>query len=260
MACLLLAMMVSTVSAEPEEVVVVGISTRKLVDHVAGIVSVNRENQLARWNSSLCLRIEGLPSTQHAIIRERLADASDKVRLSLLAEGCAHNVLLFFAANAADVSQRLAQHFEVPLRQDSTARVQAFMATTAPIRWINTYDRCGFGCRLANSRITASSAPSVDFMLLIVDTTQIEGRRLQDIADYIAFVILANPSPTARPQLSSVLSLFSAAPNRTAIGGMSQYDRAYLEALYSVPMDRYVENQRNALGSTMLSRLNSMLQ
>jgi hypothetical protein len=148
----------------------------------------------------LCLRTEGLPEEQSCILRERPANASQSVRLSLLDEGCAENVLLFFASDAERVSRQLSQHFEIPLRQDGIARLQNFMASQAPVRWINTYDRCDFGCRLANSRITASSAPSIDFMLIVVDVTQIEDSDFEDIAAYIAFVILTNPAPQPKPK------------------------------------------------------------
>ena len=255
---LLLACVAGFASSEPEEVLVTGTALPLLVTHVEAIVTVNRDNQLARWNSSLCLRIEGLPSDQHAIIRERLSHASEKVRISLLDVGCAENVLLFFASDAAQISRSLATHFEVPLRQDSTARVQQFITDTAPARWITTYDRCGFGCRLANSRITASSAPAINFMLLVVDVQQIQGRPMREIAEYLAFAVLANPAPHAKPAVDSVLSLFDTTVDASSTTGLSVYDYAYLEALYTQPMDRYIDSQLNAIGSSMLVRLNDM--
>jgi hypothetical protein len=245
------------IRAEPEEVVVVGTALNTLVTHVSSIVSVNRENQIARWNRSLCVRVEGLPEEHHRILRERLAQASQSVRISLLDAGCAENVLLFFASDAGTVSQQLAQHFEIPLRQDGIERVQDFVASEAPVRWINTFNRCGFGCRLANSRITASSAPSVDFMLLVVDVTHIEERHFRDVADYLAFVILSNPSPQPKPAVDSILSLFNAPQQGSSPEGLSVYDQLYLEALYSVPMDRFLETQRNAISGRMLTRLNA---
>ena len=245
------------IRAEPEEVVVVGTALNTLVTHVSSIVSVNRENQIARWNSSLCVRVEGLPEEHHRILRERIAQASQSVRISLLDEGCAENVLLFFASDADSISQQLAQHFEIPLRQDGIERVQDFVASKAPVRWINTFNRCGFGCRLANSRITASSAPSVDFMLLVVDVTHIEGRHFRDVADYLAFVMLSNPSPQPTPAVDSILSLFNAPQPSSAPEGLSIYDQLYLEALYSVPMDRFLDTQRNAISGRMLTRLNA---
>lgn len=245
-------------SSEPEEVLVTGTPLPLLVTHVQGIVTVNRDNQLARWNSSLCLRIEGLPADQHAIIRERLSHASEKVRISLLDVGCAENVLLFFASDAAQISQTLAKHFAVPLRQDSTARVEQFIDNTTPARWITTYDRCGFGCRLANSRITASTAPAINFMLVVVDVTQIQGRPMREIAEYLAFVVLANPAPYAKPAVGSILSLFETIVDVSSTTGLSVYDYAYLEALYTQPMDRFIDSQRNAISSQMLSRLNAL--
>ena len=246
------------IRAEPEEVVVVGTALDTIVTHVSSIVSVNRDNQIARWNRSLCLRTEGLPEDHLHILRERVANASQSVRLSLLDEGCAENVLLFFASDAERVGRQLAQHFEIPLRQDGIARVQNFMASQAPVRWINTYDRCGFGCRLANSRITASSAPSIDFMLIVVDVTQIEDSDFEDIADYIAFVILTNPALQPKPAVESILSLFDGWQSDVPIGGLSIYDQAYLEALYTVPMDRFLDGQRHAIGGRMFSRLNAL--
>jgi len=44
------------------------------------------------------------------------------------------------------------------------------------------------------------------------------------------------------------------------MGGMSMYDQAYLDALYTVPMDRYIETQRNAISGLMLTQLNALQQ
>ncbi len=75
------------------------------------------------------------------------------------------------------------------------------------------------------------------------------------VIEYLALgIVLANPAPHAKPAVDTVLSLFEATADVSTTTGLSIYDYAYLEALYTQPMDRFIDSQRNAISSQMLSR------
>lgn len=254
---LILSVASTPVKAEPEEVVVIGTAFEKVTTHVSALRSVSLEDQIARWNRPLCLRDEGLAEEHHQTLRNRVTRATRDIRISLADEGCNPNVMLFFSADAKTTAEQLNAHFEIPLRQAGPQRVRQFLESEAPVRWITTFDPCGFGCRLANSRITASTAPALQLMIVVVDVPQIQQHNFQSVADYLAFVMLTNPSPEGSPALDSILSLFSSSDTSSGVVGLSLYDRLYIEALYWVPMDQYASRQGHAISSRMMSLLAS---
>jgi hypothetical protein len=256
----LVSFFISAIQAEPEEVVVTGTAFPKIESHVSAMVSVTRDNQIARWNRPLCLRAEGISAEHQETLLARFSLASQNIRLSVFNTGCNPNVLLFFSPQAAATTQQLADHFEIPLRQAGPEQVSAFRSSSAPVRWITTFDPCGFGCRLANSRISASTAPALQLMVVVVDIEQITDHRFQSVADYLALVALTNPSNQNAPSRDSILGLFSGKANPDRPTKLSILDTVFIEALYAVPMDRYAKSQQHAISSRMVTLLNEAQQ
>lgn len=244
--------------AQPEELVVVGAAPEKIENHVGSLLDISTEGQISRWNDPICPRVIGLTQDYIDLLSASLGSAATAVRITVAGEGCNPNLLIFFSGNAAQTTEQLVNHFGVAMRQAGQLRLQQFSDSEAPIRWISTFDPCGFGCRLANSRIIASSAPSVQRMWAVVDLNKIQRRPFQDVADFISFVALANPSAVPKTTLPSILDLFDIAADGKTLLGLTMYDEVYLDALYSVPMDRYANQQQGAISARMLTRLNEL--
>ena len=244
--------------ALPEEVVVVGAAPEKIENHVGALLDVSIDDQISRWNDPICLRVVGLTQDYIELLTASLRPAANTVRITVADEGCNPNLLVFFTGNAVETTQGIANHFGLAMRQAGQRRLQQFLDSEAPIRWISTFDPCGFGCRLANSRIIASSAPSVQRMWVVVDLTKIQMRPFQNITHFISFVALTNPSAAQETTLPSILDLFDDAADGKTLQGLTMYDEVYLDALYSVPMDRYAKQQQGAISARMLTRLNEL--
>lgn len=254
-AILLSALASACIQAQPEEVVVIGTAFDKITTHVSAMVTVSRDDQIARWNRPLCVRAEGLSQQHQITLLSRFALAAENTRLSVTDNACNPNVLVFFASDAAATTGQLAEHFEIPLRQAGPDKVNAFKTSRAPARWITTFDPCGFGCRLANSRISASTAPALQLMIIVVDIAQIKDHDFESVADYLALVALTNPSSEGSPSPDSILTLFTSSTVGNRTQRFSTLDAVFIEALYTVPMDRYAKSQQHAISSRMATLL-----
>jgi hypothetical protein len=78
--------------------------------------------------------------------------------------------------------------------------------------------------------------PHLDVMkrsFVIVDVDRLDGVTLEQLADYVAFVALAQIDPEADlSRFDSILNLFQ--PGGMQTSGLSPWDRAYLDGLYDM--------------------------
>ena len=86
--------------------------------------------------------------------------------------------------------------------------------------------------------------------MIVVDATKLTGTTWQQLADYLGVVSLAQIDPEANPAaFDSILNLFS---NPRAYSGLTDWDRAYVRALYDFDQERNPNLQTGALVGEML--------
>src|SRR5690606_3653198 len=89
----------------------------------------------------------------------------------------------------------------------------------------------------------------LQYVIIIVDTTQLPGTTWQQLADYLAVVSLAQIDPKGDPAaFDSILNLFT---NPAAYSGLTDWDRSYIRALYSFDQERLPSLQQNDIVSRM---------
>jgi hypothetical protein len=99
------------------------------------------------------------------------------------------------------------------------------------------------------SRIHSGIRDDLLYVLIVVDSQKMVGTTWQQLGDYLAVVALAQIDPSANPTaFDSILNVFS---NPRAYSGLTDWDRAYLKALYSFDQERMPRLQVNGLVGTM---------
>lgn len=258
---------------QEEEIVVTGLRLREMVREFVGevAVAVPSENQLARWDRRVCTQLAGLGPRQAQFIIDRIALRSFALGLAPGEPGCQANVLVFVTPD----SDRLARALEEQFREVLDARrvphmatageeaLADFVATRRPVRWWHVMQtvsadgqllrntdprrdpRGGFtnleilhNARLG--RVQRTTRQDFNRVVIIVDATLADGVHLTPLADYIAMAALAQVNAQADVSaVRSILNLFSdRQAGREPVAEMSEWDLAYLEALYGA--------QRNA--------------
>jgi hypothetical protein len=89
--------------------------------------------------------------------------------------------------------------------------------------------------RLKDSRIVASAKEAIVTVVVLIDAKKIGKVTLAQTADYIAMVSLSQVDLGADVgSTNTILNLFSDAQNSTPPAGLTEWDAAFLNALYRV--------------------------
>lgn len=224
-----------------------------------------RTKGLPRWNSELCVSVIGPPVDQGQFLADRITQRAMQVGLEAGGPGCDTN-LLIMVTDAPDVllPKVLKEHRKMlgdpgdpGIDISETSAMKDFAADTRPVRWrqvIETVSATGMPISgdsrtspdgtLANvptvrgasdSRLRSNVRREVSRMIVVVDTRQTAGRPIGAIADYLAFVTLAQVDADADVEtFPSIMGLFRSA---AAPRAMTDWDEAYLLATYESKAD-----------------------
>ena len=229
-----------------------------------------REDQLARFEHSICPGVVGLRARQGQFLVDRIAQRALELDLQVGEPGCKANVLVLVTPDAGAAARAIVEEEQYLManygvRENLSTRgadaLTDFVETSRPVRWwhiaqTETADGDVLGHTNPHGRTTGtfsqefraaevtrpqvsnfgrlarSTLQSVRNVVIIVDARQSAHVRLDALADYIAMVALAQTDPQADTSAyDTILNLFSGAPDEAA--GMTEWDLAYLQGVYS---------------------------
>lgn len=259
-----------------EDVVVEG---RRVDDIVARFVeeaaAPSHDRGLARWRGTVCVGVVNLaPEVAQGIV-DRITDVMTPLGLEPGQPGCRAEVVIIFAADGQALAAELAEDHRRAFRSGiagldrGNQALDAFVASDRPIRWWHvsmpvdseTGSRAtrlsGDTDMLGNpvspeirtmaSRLTSQIRDDLIKTLVIVDIDEIGALSGLQLADYLAFVSLAQIDLAGSYSgYDSVLAVFddpSAAPD-----GLTDWDLSYLFSLYEA-LDR-PQGRRNPGAAT----------
>jgi hypothetical protein len=236
------------IGAPAQEIVVEGRQEQALRNFVAAMTDPRRSRQIARWNGEICPTVVGVDARQAAFMARRIGEIAVSLRLRARSEGCLTTMLILVSTNAPALAASLARNYPIALRADGRSRLNRFVASTRPVRWLSVTDDCGFeGCSLPNSRLSRATRPQFQAMIVIVDAQQIGEFSLGELTDYVSVVALANPSLHRRWPSTSILSMFEEDRPPGFRFGLTDYDRSYLTGLYRTRIDGSGQEQRASI-------------
>ncbi|MDB5421003.1 MAG: hypothetical protein JWR59_950 [Brevundimonas sp.] len=230
--------------------------------------------QIARWNDHICVRVIGGAYADNV----RLTEAVKAVYVSLdrrvARPRCQPNVMVVVADNAPGFARVFANRYSNRFFRQHRQPQEAFATATTPVRWehrtqveasgrqpmidAGTLPSGQSSVGLANSRITQSTAERIDRAMIVLDARQIDVVPIESLAAYVAFVSLVNmPIDAPAPGRPSILSLFDKDRQEPLEPGLTEWDRAFLDSLYTIPTDQLFAFQRQELTLRMASKLNA---
>jgi len=237
------------------------------------------DDQFARWNHPLCLKIVGL-SDQHArMVAGSVGRIASAAGAAMAADGCRPTVIVTFTTRAPELMARLAARRSSTFAQVPSSERKQLLESDLPVRWwsssrTESADGRQMGTASAalltmpnlpvprsgryldsyhSSLISTKIRVSLDSLSIVVDAEAASGVTLHALSSYIAMVTLAPMRMTADyTDVTSIMSLFS--PNKAGATwrDLTAFDRAYLAALYRVPADRPAWQQRSLLAQDMV--------
>ncbi len=245
-----------------------GERVREFVDEVA---APPQRRGIARWFDPVCFGVVNLRAEQGRALIDHLSTVAEAQGVGLAEPGCRPNVVVIFADNGRAMADALVEaerplfHLGVGGLDRGKAALDAFRQSDAPVRWWHVSLPVIGSTGQRAIRMPGDFAPIyvpaeglvnrgrpitdvLNKVIIIVDAGKIAGVDGARLGDYLALVSLAQVDPEGDTAgYDTVLNLFDAPTG----GGLSEWDRGYLEALYDSRPDR-LDGSRHARAVTRL--------
>jgi hypothetical protein len=238
----------------------------------------------ARWTDLVCPQVLGLEAIGKRAAEAKMRRIAATAGMKVAPEGCKPNIVVSFTADGAALARDIHRLEPRRLGSLSPQAKDAMLTGSAPIRWMYstevrgrrgerlseggggqtapaTHDGSGAGSAMGgdstmmqyeSSIISTGVNRVLTSAIVIIDTDQAMGRRLDTLAAYAALVAFAEIRNSDATPDGSILSLFSStAPPRE----LTLQDVAFLRALYQMPLDREAMRHRGQLVQGMTQRL-----
>jgi hypothetical protein len=242
-----------------EEVVVEGRRleelTREFVDEVS---APPRRRGLARWRDGVCVGVSGIRQDIAQAVADHVSRVALEYGLRPGDPGCRANVLIVFAEDGQSLADAMVERrrriFRVGVGGLDRGNVALgdFRGSDRPVRWWHVSIPTDANTGAPGIRLPGGEAPFVmgsgmvnkgrwirddlNKVIIVVDGEHVNGVGLPQLADYLSMVALAQVDPDGDTGgFSTILNLFD---DPAGSPGLTGWDRAYLDALYTGPSER----------------------
>jgi len=252
-----------------EDVEVTGSSLDSLIrSFVNEVAAPNRQRGLARWDVRVCVGVANLRTEPAQYIVDRVSTVAEDLGLTPGEPGCTANIMIVASDDPAGLAAALVRDHRRALRMGGTGMdrggvaLRAFAASDAPVRWwqvaipvdadtglraVRIPGECKPPCEgvldyapiigvFAASRISTQIVDNLTRTIVILDINQVDRVSIDQLADYVAMVTLAQIDPEAdTSRYASILNVFD---RPETASGLTAWDRAYLAGLYGAERNR----------------------
>jgi hypothetical protein len=257
---------------------------RQVHRFVAAVIVRPGEETLMRWNVPICPLVTGLPKDFGEFILWRISKAAADAHAPLAGKVCRPN-LFVIGTNAPDLLLKKwwIRNPQMYDRRNGVEPIRHFLESRQPIRsWYNSALGCGTGAPVSPGTSTLSIASmgvgsssgfapgapscsdgidthlsyadtlSISSAIVVIDGRQMKKVTIQQLADYIALVGLADVRPDAEAGAApSILCLF--AGHGMPPQKLTRWDRALLYSLYNTRQED--KQQMQDMVSVMVNRI-----
>jgi len=271
----------ATTTVSPLTVVAPTHEPAKLAEMISRFVEAHgvpgRIDQLSRWGAPLCPKTEGLSDPFNRYVSVRLSQVAAFVKAPVDKHPnrnfpCKTNVLVVFTTKPQELMDDVRKHhpnmlgFHYAAQTERLARfirpMQAWYITgtknsEGPLVLDTEFDRLPGG--QAGSRLTAHLQNQIIGALVVIDARQIVGRQIGGVADNVAMLVLSHTQQSDRcSDLPTILDFMVAECQANVdVEQLTDYDVAYLKALYAVDPEEYLHAQRSEIATRVMKELKS---
>lgn len=271
-------------AAGETEIVVQGrrMSEREVRQEARGFVTTfaapSFNDQYARWNLPICPVVQGLSPEHAKIVVDKIRLIATEAGARVAKPACDGNIVIVFTDDARAVYRKVAARRTQMFQYNAVTpdEHKVLSESDMPVRW--WYGRAladAFGVPASHDRspVAGGDFNSGSVMIYgggsnirsnvrvdqtavaaLVDVKLAEGVRLDALAAYIGMVTLAAHRIPVRPvAVTSIVNLFDA--ERAPETDLTEWDRAYLKALYKVPANLALAAQRAAISREMAASM-----
>jgi hypothetical protein len=256
-----------TAPVELEDLTVQGMSRRDAArQFVSRVATAPAGARLGRWNTPLCVSVANLKAPYGQMLADRIGDVAGGLGIKVGEAGCTPNVLVIGADDGPAVASALVEgwrrRFRPPIDNTNMglAALERFKTSDAPVRWWHISLPVSVETGELAARVAGGDPPYIDrrnvsrmrsplrydlnSATVVIDMTKANGVMLPALMDYTAMVVLAQVDPRSDySDQPTILNLFN---DPEGVTGMTDWDHAYLQALYQAEPDRASANAQEA--------------
>jgi hypothetical protein len=255
--------------------------TRRYVEEV--IAPPRGTDQFARWDDRLCVGVSGIPGTQAQYIADRIANRAMQVGLRPGKPGCKSDVSVIVTTEPEKLIEAMRETYEPMFGINNESRTaslgqsafEKFKTTDRPVRWWHVAETRGADgsriegearngvadgvtgaptVRAEGSRLRGAIRQDLSRAVVVIDANQVTGLSLDTLADFVAFVTLAQADPNGDTKgVDTILNLF-ADHTEEKPETWSSWDADFLTALYAVPRNTVSLQQTKSLIAQRMER------
>ena len=250
-------------SIDPDKVIIITPQNEREVVEEMGkaIVRPSRVGKpVARFDSPLCVKVSGMPDEMAELVAGRIRDNARAIRgMKIADEGCDPNAFVGVLNDVNETVDKLREDepwlfegllsFQVDriYKGSKAARawhvfdVRNLDGSIIPGKQRGASD--GKSIASAVNRVEKSSRISqlrtnLTGGVVLIETAALEGKTFRQLADYATIRLLASVSDEIDVNeytLPTILTLFGSDSDLYKPEGLTEFDQAYLQALYELP-------------------------
>lgn len=240
-----------------DPIVVEGARLRDLVEQfVDDVIEPPVRRGPARWARRVCVGAVNLRQDVAQALVDQVSEVARRVDLEVGEPGCRPNILIIGADDGAALARGLVERrprlFRPGYSGASRSRLalEGFTTNPAPVRWWHVSlpvdrDTGAPAVRMrgedppmvaGRGRFRTNITNTLQRVVIVVDINAASGLNTVQLGDYLGVVALAQVDPEAETSAyDTILNLFEIEPRPS---GMTDWDRAYLSALYEAELDQ----------------------
>ncbi len=246
-------------AVEVDDVLVQGLPLREQVEtFVESVTAPPPGRGVARWENrgGVCVGVANLRNDMAQAMADRVSEIALSLGVPAGDPGCSPNVLVIAtddaAALAAALVERSPNAFKPYYAGSSRSHrdLDLFVNSDRPIRWwhvmLPVTDMGQIAVRMPGqssapfihtlaSRLTTVIRNELRRAYVIIDIDQVEHLTLRQLSDYVAMVAFAQIDSTA--EVGGFSSILNVIDDPSAAAEMTEWDRAYLQAVYDVELN-----------------------
>jgi hypothetical protein len=250
-------------------------------EFIRTIIKLPDDGQYARRNAPICPKVFGIDAQYAQIVEKRIRDVAKTVAAPIAGSKCKLNLVVRFSDDGDGHINKLKSAKPGLFSTIPLAERKSFFAATSPVRWWYNlhftgtdgrelvssspqelpvgamFSSKGFARSLSPSIIDTNLIVRIEASTVIIDANKVAGFTLDTIASYAAMLSLGHirqyTNYTGPP---SILGIFNPVHNiAEAQRDLTEWDYAYLRALYKMPLNRVARTQRSKIAATMANEL-----
>jgi hypothetical protein len=249
-----------------EKVVVTARKPAETKSYVEQVTAPPRgTDQLARWDDRICVGVSGVREEHAQFLADRVSQRAVEVGLRTGKPGCEPDVTILvttepqklIGAMQTEYTSLFAINNEIRTGSLGNAAFEQFKTEERPVRWWHVSEtKSADGARIRGeasqgvndgvtgaptvrsegSRLRSAIREDLSRAIIVVDATLVQDVSLDSLGDYIAFVALMQADPNGNTKsINTIMNLFRADAGEKRALSMTDWDKDFLRALYSMP-------------------------